>query len=353
MIKTSTKIGLLGILLTFIGVSCIDEISLDIDSDQQFLIVDAVLTDHPGEHTISLNDSPVLGVGNDNILVPISGADVRLIEEGGSSITFIEDPDVAGDYKADINLSLGTNYHLEIVLPNGDMVQSSPENLPTANPGIDTLDWEIIDVGTINESGNEAAREFVELYVTTTPVTEEAFLRWRVTGEYQVVEKYFGILNPRNCYVKENIDFNNIKLQQSEDFSTGVIENFPVIRTSFNERFHIAYLFNVFQYSISFEEFQYWQNAEQLINIEGTLFDPPPGAITGNLSNVTDPTKKVQGYFSLSRLTFMRRFAIVSRKGFFVDTDCLTRPNANNPEKCVDCTTINRSTLVRPDYWRF
>ena len=340
-------------LWAVMGVSCIDEISLDIENDKQFVIVDAVLTDQPGEHSISLNDSPILGVGNDNILVPISGADVRLIEEGGGSTVFIEDANEAGEYKADISLSLESRYHLEIILPNGNMIQSTQESLPPANPNIDTLDWEIIDVGTINESGNEAAREFVELYVTTTPTTEDTYLRWRVTGEYQFVEKYFGILNPRNCFVKEDVDFNNIKLQKSEDFAGGVIENFPIIRTSFNSRFHIAYLFNVFQYSIDSDEFQYWENAEKLINIDGTLFDPPPGSISGNLVNVTDPTQKVQGYFSLSRLAFKRRFAVVSRKGFFVDTDCFTRPGANNPEKCLDCTTINRSTLERPDYWRF
>ena len=341
------------IFVSSIIVSCIDEIDLDIFSDERSVVINGLITDKGGESTITVALSPILGIGNDNILDPISGARVTLKNSQNEGIIYSESLEKPGEYSANLNVDVNETYHVEVVLPDGDRIVSEPQTFPQKSPEIENLDFDLVNVETISESGNVAEREIVELYATTSTLQENTFLRWRVKGEYQFVERAFGLLNPRNCYVKENIDFNNIVIAESSDFSDRKINNLPIVSTAFNSRFHIVYLFNVFQYSIHPEEYEYWQQVDKLINIDGTLFDPPPGLIFGNLKNETNPNENVQGYFSVVSESFERLFAVPSRKGFFIDSDCFSRPNAPNPERCVDCTSILNSTLERPDYWVF
>ena len=332
--------------------SCIDEITLDIDNDQRFVIVEGLVTDVAGLYAVSVNNSPVIGVGNDNIFEPIEGCQVSLIDNTGRAISFIESTEDRGTYERNlVGLDLDKTYHIEVILPDGDVIESIPQPLPSAFVPIDFVEWDVIDVEFINESGNVATRPFVEIYVNSLPIENDGFVRWRVTGEFDIIERAFGLLNPRHCYVSQAIDVNDILIANTEEFVEGRIVREPVSRLPIDSRFNILYLFNVSQFSMNEEEYIYWTNIEKLVNVDGTLFDPPPGIISGNLRNVTDPSKIVQGYFSVSRLSFFRRFVNIAERGYFADTDCLTRPNANNPAKCLDCTTLPNSTLVRPPYW--
>ena len=341
-------------LLTLLVYSCIDEITLNVDSDQQFVIVNGLISDVPGEVSVTVNNSPIIGVGNDNILVPISAAQVQLFENDNPVAQFVESLDEAGTYLAQFNgAQEGALYQIVVTLPDGSIVESQPQSIPVSNLAIDTIDFEIVPVEFINETGNVATNDFVEIYVNSEQIVDRAFLRWRVTGEYQIVEKAFGLLFPRNCYVKENIDFNRVTIADSETYSDGRVRDLPVMRLPMDSRFNIVYLFNVFQYTMSEAEYLYWSRIQELIDVEGTLFDPPPGILNGNLVNRTNPDERVQGYFSVVRQSFQRRFVDITQRGFFADTDCESRPNANNPEKCLDCTTLSRSTLEKPDYWRF
>ncbi len=342
---------LLGLTLLVLLMSCIDEITLDLDTEERFLIVGAQLSDQPDTYDITLNQSPIIGVGTDNILDPVIGAMVFLEDDLGNTIGFIENDTFPGTYSAYLELETDRQYRLNLILSDGIIIESTPERIPESKAIITELDFDVMEVELINESGNVGVQEFVELYVNNAPFAERTYSRWRVEGEYQFIEKYPRALNPRNCYIKDNVDLNNVRIANSEDFQNGEIIDYPILRTVFNDRFNIVYLFNVYQHVISRQEFEYWQNIQQLINIDGTLFDPPPGAVRNNLQNMTNPDSPVQGYFSISSLTFERFFAVPSRKGFFIDTECTSNPFRFNPEKCADCTTISKSSLVRPPYW--
>ncbi len=352
--KNVLSYSLLLLSLSFLMYSCIDEITLDIDNDTRFIIVDGLVTDVAGLYSVRVNNSPVIGVGNDNILEPIEGCQVNLMDNTGRAIAFIESTEERGTYERNlVGLDLDKSYHIEVVLPDGDVIVSEPQSLPSAFVPIESVDWDVIDVEFINETGNVATRPFVEIYVNSAPIENDGFVRWRVDGEYDIVERAFGLLNPRHCYVKQSIDINNLLISDTRDFVEGSIIREPLSRLPMDSRFNILYLFSVSQFSLSEEEFNYWSQIDKLIGVEGTLFDPPPGVISGNLTNTTDPSKLVQGYFSVARLSFVRRFVNIAERGFFADTDCLTRPNANNPPQCLDCTTLPNSTLVRPPYWLF
>jgi hypothetical protein len=114
-----------------------------------------------------------------------------------------------------------------------------------------------------------------------------------------------------------------------------------------------VYCFHVTQYSITQSEYDYWARVNELVSIEGTLFDPPPGSISGNLVDVNNDQGRVQGYFSIAAAKSKRLFAVVSDQGFFPEQPCSLNFRDESPEKCSDCLKINGSSYQRPSYWVF
>lgn len=51
--------------------SCIDEIGLNVDTEQRTLVIDGFVTDSLGDFTLKISQSSVIGIGNDNILDPV------------------------------------------------------------------------------------------------------------------------------------------------------------------------------------------------------------------------------------------------------------------------------------------
>ena len=92
------RFGILTLILFVFSYSCIDEITLDIDNDTQFVVINGLITDEAGEFTVTVNLSPKIVVGNDNILVPIPGAVVSINDDQARSITFTESVDDPGTY---------------------------------------------------------------------------------------------------------------------------------------------------------------------------------------------------------------------------------------------------------------
>ena len=68
----------------------------------------------------------------------------------------------------------------------------------------------------------------------------------------------------------------------------------------FSTRLTLRYRIIVIQHAITEEEYRYWEALEELNENLGTLFDPIPAEISGNIRNVTHPGQSVLGYFTSS-----------------------------------------------------
>ena len=339
--------------LVILIVGCIDEIDLNIDNENQFVIVDGRISDVLDTQIVKLDLSPIIGVGNDNILEPISGASVIVKDDSGIQFVFDEDPNNLGEYKRLMAGVTGKTYQLEVLLPDGRTIKSIPERIN--NPiQIDSIYSKTVTDEFINFSGNKERIDFVELYLNTTyDDTDKPYLRWRVKGVYEFKELYPMAFNPRRCYVTEKIDFNNIAIFNGFDFTGNELNDQLMVKTQVNIRFNSLYAFTVEQYRISEREFNFWHQADQLINIEGTLFDLPPGTIKGNLYNENDPQDVITGYFSVASTTISRAFVGPEDIGYQPQSDCTTLSFRPNPERCANCLIIFNSTLDKPDYWPY
>ena len=125
--------NILGLLLCcLLGVSCVDEITFNLDSLPSRIAVEGFITDSLTTHTIEISSSAVLGVGNDNIQPPISNAEVKVLDDQGNEYLFTEGE--PGAYSALMQGVTGRSYHLSIVLPDGKKILSTPSILPERSP---------------------------------------------------------------------------------------------------------------------------------------------------------------------------------------------------------------------------
>jgi len=91
---------------------------------------------------------------------------------------------------------------------------------------------------------------------------------------------------------------------------------------------------------------------KEVIDIDGGLFDPPPGTIIGNIRNVDNPDDVAVGDFSVSSVFFKRAFVNRDDTGVFIRDKC-GGFRFDVPFGCMNCLEITQSTLERPDYWEF
>lgn len=344
-------IALLGFGLIY--TACIDEISFDIESEEPSIVVEGLISTALKEYSVRINESTILGIGIDNIKSPISGAQVEVIDNNAVAVTFSESPEEAGTYTAVMQGVVGQSYHIEVTLPNGNLISSAPTEI-LAPVLMDSIPIRIDEVSGLNASGNSEITAFViaEVNFDFDPA-DPPFLRWRADGEYEFQELFPMALRVDRCFVKDFIDFNNLALLDGTEVEGNQVNNKEVVRTLLNRRFNVIYGFMLTQYRISQREYEYWEQVDQLINIDGTIFDPPPATIVGNLTNENDPQELVQGYFSVVSEDFKRQFIETGDLGFFVQTDCTSFTFRPNPPECADCTIIQNSSLVKPPYWPF
>ncbi len=339
------------LLLFLLFISCVDEIDLDVDTDQRTLIVDGFISDIEGDFSVKLSLSSVIGVGRDNILDPVSGAMLRLIDDKGGSYPYVENE--AGLYTLSSFVALrNVAYHIDIVLSNGQHFRSNPSKLRTSS-SIDGVNFEVGEKTFRNNLGEFVTQDVISVQLETNiPASQEApYLRWRVAGEYALTENYPNAISPLTCYIGSNLDLNDIRIFDATELTDGKIFGQIISETEYDYRFAENYCFHIQQFSISEEEYTYWKNIKEIIDISGGLFDPPPGTIVGNIFNVADISITAVGYFSVASATFSRQFVNGASISLVVPPYCFSRFGREPLFGCRDCTEFRDSNLEKPDYW--
>lgn len=331
---------------------CVDEITLNIDGEEPRLVIDGLIADQLDTYTIRINKSAVLGVGTDNIFEPIRGARVKVVDDNGGEVEFIEG-DAAGIYAAEMAAIPGVTYHVDIQLADGKKVLSRPAILVKA-PEIDTITAEVVDESVLTSTGNAVIESNVIMKVTTdlSEMEEKPFMRWRADGEYAFREGYPGALNTKLCFIKSTLDINVLKIFDTRKLGGDIIKDEPFIETAADFRFSQQFCLHVFQYSMTEEEFIYWDAVQDVISIDGSLFDPPPGPVRGNLYNPADDNDQIAGYFSVNGVKSLRTFinpTTLSKTNIL--PKCAIRFRFVPGPDCLDCLSVDRSTLERPSYW--
>lgn len=354
------------LLWIFLGViillfSCIDQINLTLEDDQEFLVVDGSFSTDIGPHVIELYYATGQRVQAKR---QVTGAEIKLLEndqlkgvfsEIAEGIYQIEDLGIIG--------AVGESYHIEIRVTTGEIYRSSPEIMPRKIRGDSvffdfTLFEEQTSVGIIGKPSIEA------FIATPLPQNTAPFwLKWETQTMYSFPEVICSPLAPPPviCYILGNESEQQINLLNGTDVVSNYLPKWKVFEKLIppvDQEYRGRHYFLVNQQSITKNTFDYWTKVNRIANQTGSIFDAPPAAVPGNISNIENPTEVVLGYFELTNTDSLRGF--VTKGDFFefykfTSNTCsdILNPTATNARACCNCHIIDRerNTTVRPSWW--
>ncbi|HTQ63272.1 MAG TPA: DUF4249 domain-containing protein [Puia sp.] len=256
-----------------------------------------------------------------------------------------------GRYAAvNLNLHYNENYQLKIQTTDGKEYLS--DTFPARQtPPIDSLTWRHDSVG-------------VSIYAYAhDPQNATKYYRWNYVETWQYhtyIQTIFDFVNGRvarrpldsliyNCW--KTFNSSDIGIATTEKLSSDVINQQLIqVVPAASEKISVEYSILVNQYAITADAFAYWQNLKKNTEERGSLFDPQPSQLTGNIHCMNNPNEPVLGYIGASS---------VQQKRIFISNDDLIYWNykpyysecSSSPDAMIG---INRSQtyeyLVMPNH---
>ena len=340
--------------------TCIREIDLKTEvGDLSTIVVDGDFTDGDGPHRVRLTKPNQFAFSR---FEPVRDATVRLLDDAGNSAQYYLQF-LPGDTFYEMEPGAmpavpGRLYQLEIVMPSGKTYRSRPQSLPQKVKADS-----ILVAGRIvpRVSGADLVVEDERAYLTvrtTVPAgANDVYLRWDAHCVYYFPELVPpGPLPPptKQCYVSDYFNLQNIPLLRLQN-QAGKTVDFEIGSKLVDRAFGNSLYFNVVQRSITAEAFRFWDGFAKVANPQGTVFDPPPGEVHGNIFNPDDPSEVPLGFFEVASVEVLRRKVFNGDLGpdFYVLPPC--DPNqydTYSKSECFDCLVLKNSTTVKPDWWK-
>ncbi|HKB42785.1 MAG TPA: DUF4249 domain-containing protein, partial [Chitinophagaceae bacterium] len=353
----------------------------------KLLVVEGFLNSGQGSTTIRLSRTVNL---KDTAIKPEIGAQVNV--EGGNGSNFTLIGNTKGEYSiAQLILNNNVKYRLHIKTTDGKEYISDFTSVKYTPP-IDSVTWQREDGG-------------LRLYANAhDPQNATKYYQWKYEETWEFHSAFYASLK----YIRDNSDkvinlvykypdhsvdttiykcwktvnSSSVIIGSSEKLTTDVIY-LPVQYIEPNsEKLSVLYSLNLKQYALSHDEYLFLQKMKKNTEQIGTLFDPQPSELSGNIHCLTDPNEIVIGYVEITQEQTKRIFIYNNQvNGWNYQTGCFqiivdnnldsiakyardrfpTVPFALSPlgsilqfyaadnENCVDCTI--RGTNQKPFFW--
>lgn len=363
-----------------LALSCVEPYPLPVLEDSsQYLVVDAFLNATEGNAKVSLSRSVNLTAAS--TYSPERGAQVFVTDKNN---TFELAEVTPGSYAAPIQVRVGTAYQLLILLATGKKYESEWVEALSVPP-IDSLSYVITDDGfqvQVNSHSDEGTSGYYFWNYDETWEYTSAF-----QSDYKKVNGY-----PQHRDVGDDIyhcwhtlPSQEILIYSTKKLARDYVAQFPLLTIpKRSEKLNVKYSILATQRSISQEAYDYWVLLKKNTESLGSLFDPLPSRVDGNIRSVNSPEESVLGYFTASTISqkrftvelfdlpesvrFIRNFPscelkveVLSNIPALSETSYLIispvpGPPSSNPGyfyaniACADCR-IQGGTTQRPDYW--
>lgn len=354
-----------------------------------YLVVEGIINSGDGPTTITLSRTTKLTTTG---IVYEKAAQVRVEGQDGSSVVL---PEVAqGKYSiSKLNLLPTVKYKLRVKTSAGKEYESDLVAVKNTPP-IDSIQWKKernglqIYANTHDPSGQ--ARYYWWDYVET----------WEFHSTYTTTLKYRVVQTPRGenwsvvyrfptgmpdmsiytCWQTEQST--KIHIESTAKLAKDSIEYPLIFIPPASWKVSVLYSVIVRQASLTKEAFEFLERMKKNTESTGTIFDPQPSELKGNIRCVTNPTEPVIGYVSICPIREKRIFirsADILPWGYRPDCAEILVENISdsivlkastlmptNPEElapgtgailtfhaappvCVDCTL--RGVNVKPSFW--
>jgi hypothetical protein len=242
-------------------------------------------------------------------IIPETGAEMEVQSFNGAVYPLTETS--PGTYSiSQVPVDLNQQYRIHIKTSNAREYLSDLEQAKFSPP-IDSVSWvKGADGLAVSVSTHDAQNksiyyqwEYVETWQYST-MLESGYIR---NESHTLVPRDSSQLFPAYCWASDSSS--NIIIASSDKLSNDIIYQFPLTQVSFaTNKLTNMYSILVKQYVLT-KEWYGWQqklqaNTEQL----GSIFDPQPSDVTGNIHCTTEPNEQVIGFVGCTSISQKRIF---------------------------------------------
>lgn len=345
--------------------------------NSSFLVVEGYLN---GSGTTSIKLSRTFKLADSASVTLEQNAQVKVESNTGSSYSLA--PKGSGVYEAQIVFNPAQQYRLHVIT-SGNKEYLSDYVVYKVTPAVDSISWRR------NSSG-------VQVYVNAhDDQNKTIYYRWDYDETWAIQSAFYSNVEYRNkmivtrnpainiFYCWQSQTSTRILLGSSAKLTKDVISMSPVTAIPNGSlMLSVKYSILLRQYALPEKAYQYWLNLQKNTENLGSIFDPLPSEISGNIHCVTTPSEPVIGFISAGTVQSKRIFisnSEVSNWGYYEDCELDFVPNikdsidfyfsdgyyspttiTNSPSGapgynfsstgCIDCTL--RGTNVKPSFWQ-
>jgi hypothetical protein len=368
------KLSFFFVLLSLIG--CKDKFDIPLrETDKTLLVVEGTLRLGPESTVITV--SKTVNVNEKVNFKPVLKARLTVEDKNGGSTILNEMGNGTYSY-FNLGLAPGNEYRLRIRTADNKEYLSEYVVAKTT-PAIDSISWK-------KENGD------VFIYANTHDNTNNTRYykwdfeeTWEILSYYRANYQYVGgsTIIPAPSYHYRCWKYNNattINVGSSAHLSSDVISEFPLLLIKAgSEKISVRYSILVRQESLTKKAYEYLLLMKKNTESIGSIFDPLPSDLKGNIQCISNPEEGVIGYLSASGLTQKRIFITKLEAGWKFSQSCEDPQYIpNHPDSirffmpslrpidliikdfkeyytagapsCVDCVTRG-GNLAMPSYW--
>ncbi|CAD5258536.1 MULTISPECIES: DUF4249 domain-containing protein [unclassified Imperialibacter] len=289
----------LAVLLPAFLPACVEQFELDIPRSTQNFVVEAILLDDTRFQKVVLSK-----INLDGKSEPFDDARV-VLQSDNDDIEIVFESRGEGLYTplVFVQIARGDKYRLVIDTDEETRIVSDWEEVPE-DVALEGGYWESHTFEFVNDNGVTIKRNGINFRANTgTFQSPNTFLRYDFETAH-INEAPFR--DPRcdclNCYIISGSDeFLNItSATESEGKS---IKDHLITFLPLDKRFSFRLTMLVRQIAITRNAFLFYQSIDQQRNLNGSIFDPPPAIIKGNLYVEEKKDINVYGLFEVGRLS--------------------------------------------------
>ena len=284
-----------------------------------------------------------------------TGANVVVQAESGAVFNLSET--VQGTYvSAPLNLSAGAKYRVQITLSTGKQYVSD-YTTGIVSPPVDSISWRKNSVGGI------------QLFINGKLASNQSkYYQWRTEETWQFhsqyVTKYKWIYNVRNeisgiatlggpdtslfnCW--KTVNSSTLLLANLDKYSGDTVHEQVAYIAPNSIQLTILYSINVIQTALTQDAYLFFDNMKKNTQQLGTVFDPQPSYVPGNIHAVGNPSEQVIGYISATQESSKRIFLRPTDVGGWPYTSSCEEVKVPNAIKELANTVGVLPILVLPD----
>ncbi len=291
--------------------NCREPFDVEVPAGNSLLVVNGMITDHPGPYMIKLSRSSPLGSldfpaeSGASVAIESASGEIETLVEASNGYYFTSEDGIRGE--------IGEQYRVSIQTRHEETYQSDWKLLKQSPP-IDSVYFTYKE-----EQAEEGLLQGIQTFVDThDPTNKTEYYRydwietWHYTVPYSPQYEYLGndstsvIEKKAVCWIEQ--PSTSIDIASSTQNDRDIISRHPILFiTTQTPRLRILYSLLVNQYALDQDEYLFWKGLKETVNESGTLFDKQPQSIIGNIHRINSD-EPVLGYFSASSISAKRIF---------------------------------------------